>query len=40
VPEAVWIEETLEEPPGGVAEKPNGGDEQQRAAETVVRGPL
>ena len=28
VPEAVWIEETLEEAPGGVAEKPNGGDEQ------------
>jgi hypothetical protein len=28
VPEAVWIEDTLEEAPGGVAEKPNGGDEE------------
>ena len=35
VAEAVWIEETLEDAPGGVAEKPNGGDEQQRPAERL-----
>jgi hypothetical protein len=29
----VWIEETLKDAPGGVAEKPNGGYEQQRTAE-------
>jgi hypothetical protein len=35
VPEAVWIEDTLEEAPGGVTEKPNGGDEQQGATERL-----
>ena len=35
VPEAVWIEEPLEEAPGGVAEKPNGGDEQEGATERL-----
>jgi hypothetical protein len=33
VAQAVWIEETLKDAPGGVAEKPNGGYEQQRTAE-------
>ena len=33
VAQAVWIEETLKHTPGGVAEKPNGGYEQQRTAE-------
>ena len=33
VAQTVWIEETLEDAPGGVAEKPNGGNEQQRMAE-------
>jgi len=33
VAQAVWIEETLKDAPGGVAEKPNGGYKQQRAAE-------
>jgi hypothetical protein len=37
VPEPAWIDETLEEAPGGVAEKPNGGDEQQRAAEGLCQ---
>lgn len=31
--QTVWIEETLKDAPGGVAEKPNGGYKQQRAAE-------
>ena len=33
VAQTVWIEETLKDAPGGVAEKSNGGYEQQRAAE-------
>jgi hypothetical protein len=41
VAQTVWIEETLKDAPGGVAEKPNGGDKQQRAAEwlSVTRPP-
>ena len=31
--QTVWIEETLKDAPGGVAEKPNGGYKQQRTAE-------
>ena len=33
--QTVWIEETLKDTPGGVAEKPNGGDEQERTAERL-----
>jgi hypothetical protein len=33
VAQAVWIEETLKDAPGGVAEKPNNDHEQQRTAE-------
>ena len=33
--QAIWIEETLKDAPGGVAEKPNGSDEQQRAAKRL-----
>ena len=35
VAQAVWIEETLKDAPGGVAEKPNGGYEQQHTAERL-----
>ena len=33
VAQTVWIEESLKDAPGGIAEKPNGGYEQQRTAE-------
>ena len=33
VAQAVWIEESLKDAPGGVAEKPNNDHEQQRTAE-------
>jgi hypothetical protein len=33
VAQAIWIEETLKDAPGGVAEKPNNDHEQQRTAE-------
>ena len=33
VAQTVWIEDTLKDAPGGVAEKPNNDHEQQRAAE-------
>jgi hypothetical protein len=36
VAQAVGIEEALKDAPGGVAEKPNGGHEQQRTAERLT----
>ena len=33
VAQTVWIEESLKDAPGGVAEKPNNDHEQQRTAE-------
>ena len=33
VAQTVWIEDTLKDAPGGVAEKPNNDHEQQTAAE-------
>ena len=35
VAQPVWIEETLKDPSCGVAEKPNGGYEQQRTTERL-----
>jgi hypothetical protein len=35
VAQAIWIEETLKDAPGGVAEKPNDGHEQQRTAKRL-----
>jgi hypothetical protein len=35
VAQTIWIEETLKDAPGGVAEKPNDGHEQQRTAKRL-----